>query len=136
MTREEMLNRSARLSRRAGFTLVELMLVVVIIGFLATVAVVATKGKTKRAAIAASRATIGAVGVALDGFEVDMGTYPASLQELITGSGNPAWNGPYLKSRLPKDAWGNDIQYSRGEDGYELKSLGPDGVSSGDDLTN
>lgn len=136
MKRETRRNLGTEINRRSGFTLVELMLVVVIIGFLATVAVVATGGKTKRAAIAASRATIEAVSVALDGFEVDMGTYPASLQELLTSNGNSAWNGPYLKNRLPKDAWGNDIQYGRGEDGYELKSFGPDGVSSGDDLTN
>jgi general secretion pathway protein G len=121
----------------AGFTLVEVMLVVVILGILATVAVVATSGKTKRASIAATRATISAVGAALDAFEVDNGTYPNSLQELISDTGNATWQGPYLKSKsLPADAWGNALSYSKSDNSYELVSSGPDGTRSGDDITN
>lgn len=121
----------------AGFTLVEIMLVVVILGILATVAVVATGGKSKRASIAATRASIAAISTAVDAFEVDNGTYPATLQELITNTGRTTWQGPYLKGgTMPTDAWGNSFDYSRSENSYLIKSGGPDGqIGSGDDIT-
>lgn len=124
--------------RTAGFTLVEIMLVVVIIGLLAGVAVVAVAGKTKRAAIAATRMSIKAVESALDSFEVDNGAYPNSIQELLDDTGQPTWNGPYLKGGPATDGWNQPIQYTKtGERTYRLVSGGPDKmVGSSDDLTN
>ena len=112
----------------AGFTLIEIMLVVVIIGILATVATVAVKGKSKSASIAATRMTIRAVCLAVDGFEVNCGVYPNSLDELINNPGNSTWQGPYLKGKsLPMDAWGKPLQYSRSDDDYKVWADGPDG---------
>jgi general secretion pathway protein G len=123
---------------RAGFTLIEVMLVVVILGILATIAVVATRGRTTEASIAATRATIGGVATALDAFEVDNGTYPNSLNELVNDTGNATWRGPYLRSgRLPADAWAGQLTYSKSNNGYKLVSAGPDKqFGSGDDITN
>lgn len=140
------MNRIARLlllqsesrDRRQGFTLVEILLVVAILGILAGVAVVSLKGRTKTASISATRASIQAIQTAIDTYEVDNGMYPASLQNLLTKGSENNWNGPYLKDgRPPKDAWGADFAYSQKGDGYELRSAGPDGQQgSADDLTN
>jgi len=125
-------------SSRAGFTLVEILLVVAILGILAGVAVVSLKGRTKTASIAATRTSIQAIGTAIDTYEVDNGIYPASLQSLLTKGNESNWNGPYMKDgRMPKDAWGNDFSYSLQSDSYKLISAGPDGqTGSADDITN
>jgi general secretion pathway protein G len=112
----------------AGFTLIEILLVVVIIGILAAVAVPRFAGRTGQAKVGAAKASIKAIGVALDMFEMDHGNYPQNLQELVRASGNTEnWHGPYLKDGLPKDPWGNDFQYQRGQSSYVLKSGGPPG---------
>ena len=123
---------------RAGFTLVEILLVVAILGILAGVAVVSLKGRTKSASIQATRTSIQAIGTAIDTYEVDNGIYPQSLQSLLTKGNESNWNGPYMKDgRMPKDAWGNDFSYSLQSDTYKLSSPGPDGQSgSADDITN
>jgi general secretion pathway protein G len=121
---------------RAGFTLVEILLVVAILGILAGVAVTKLSGRTKAASISATRTSISAIGTAIDAYEVDNGIYPQSLQNLLTKGNENNWNGPYLKS-MPKDAWGVDFSYSLQGDNYKLSSAGPDGQSgSADDLTN
>jgi general secretion pathway protein G len=113
--------------------------VVVIIGILVGVAVPKLSGRVKTAQIQGTRKTIAAVALALDVYEVDIGHYPNSLQQLLTSSGELNWNGPYLKDgRAPKDAWGLDVQYTlKGETGYEVRSAGPDNqMGSTDDITN
>jgi general secretion pathway protein G len=128
--------RSARCAQ--GFTLIEVLLVVVIIGILIGVAVPKLSGRVKQAQIQGTRESIRAVALALDVYEVDIGRYPGALQNLLTSSGEINWNGPYLKDgRMPQDAWGIDIQYAPRENGYELRSAGPDNqMGSGDDITN
>jgi len=123
---------------RAGFTLVEILLVVAILGILAGVAVVSLKGRTKTASIQATRTSIQAIGTAIDTYEVDNGVYPQSLQNLLTKGNESNWNGPYMKDgRMPKDAWGVDFSYSLQGENYKLSSAGPDGQSgSADDITN
>ena len=116
-----------RAGGRSGFTLVEIMLVVVIIGILATVVTVAVRGKSKEASIAATRLSIKAVCSAIDLYEGNCTVYPNSLDELVNNPGNSAWRGPYLKGKQLKDAWGKDLQYSKGEDGYKVWADGPDG---------
>lgn len=113
---------------RSGFTLIEIMLVVVIIGILATVAAVNLKGKSTTAKITATRVSIGVASSAIDAFEVNCGSYPNSLDELINNPGNDAWQGPYIKGKtIPKDGWGKDLQYSKGEDDYKVWAEGPNG---------
>jgi len=122
--------------RTAGFTLVEVLLVVAILGILAGVVVVSTRNRVPKTMIAATRMSIQGIATAVDAYEVDNGKFPASLQALVTQSSELNWNGPYLQ-RLPKDSWGTDFQYSARESGYEIRSAGPDAqMGSGDDLTN
>ena len=123
---------------RSGFTLIEVLLVVVIIGILAAVVVPRLGGRTKEAQNSAAKSSIAAIGLALDVYEVDNGAYPASLQALITKGGEQNWRGPYLKkAEIPLDPWGHEFAYSLKENGYEVKSFGPDGADGGgDDVPN
>ena len=123
---------------RAGFTLVEILLVVAILGILAGVAVVSLKGRTKSASVQATRTSIQAIGTAIDTYEVDNGIYPQTIQNLLSKGNENNWNGPYIKdARIPRDAWGNEFSYSVQGDSYKLTSAGPDGqAGSADDITN
>jgi general secretion pathway protein G len=125
--------------REKGFSLIELIVVLVILGLLATV--VGPKVINK---IGQSKASIAKVQVAdfegaLDMFRLDVGRYPTSsegLNALIQNPGVQNWTGPYLKKNtLPKDPWLRDYQYrSPGERGgdYDLWSLGADGSEGGE----
>ena len=128
-----------------GFTLVEILLVVAIIGMLAAMVFPRLVGRTQQAKISRAKADIASIGLALDLHELDLGRYPASLEELTSreapsdlGSG-VQWNGPYLKKRLPSDPWGRPYSYARESQhnqDYDLWSLGPDGQPGKDDVTN
>jgi general secretion pathway protein G len=126
----------------AGFTLLEIMLVVVIMGILMTVAVVKLGGKTKQAQIAAALADINTFKTALGLFEMDCGSYPPTdpgLQALVTASANcPNWKGPYIESgKIKTDPWGKAYIYKCPGDklphGYDLYSAGPDAVEGNED---
>ena len=130
----------------AGFTLLELLVVIVIIGLLAgyvTPRYFAQEGKSK---IQVTRAQIDAFEKALDTYRLDVGRYPNSEQGLDALFARPEneskWDGPYLKKKPPTDPWGNKYIYkSPGEHGeYDLYSLGKDGRSGGNeenaDITN
>lgn len=122
-----------------GFSLIELMIVLVILGLIAGIVGPQAmkylgKGKTKSAKV-----QIENISSALDLYRLEVGSYPTSSQGLNAlvkaPSGARAWNGPYMKkSSVPVDPWNNEYQYKRpGSEGnpYELMSLGADGAPGG-----
>ena len=121
---------------RAGFTLIEVLLVVVIIGILVGVAIPRLGGRVRQAEIARARADIQSIGLALRMYELDIGEYPSTLEALVSNPGARNWNGPYIEGGLPADPWGNKYVYTRTDTSYRLRSLGPDGVESDADITN
>lgn len=126
-----------RIDRRA-FTLVELMLVVIIIGVLVAMVMPRLAGRTEQAKQAAAKADIEAnIGSALDLYEVDNGSYPDKLEDLLVNPGQTKasnWRGPYLKKR-PVDPWGTpyDYKYSATDNSYVLRSFAKDKVEGGGD---
>ena len=131
----------------SGFTLVEIMLVVIIIGVLAAMVVPRFAGRTEQAKVARAKSDLAAIGLALDLYEMDVGQYPRTLAELVANDPPSSlseamraqWNGPYLKKGLPKDPWGREYQFvreSQHQQDYDLYSLGTDGQPGSDDVTN
>jgi general secretion pathway protein G len=132
--------------RQAGFTLLELLVVMVIIGLLAGYVGPKYFSQIGKSEIKATRAQIDALGKAVDQYRLDVGRFPSTeegLAALIARPANQAkWDGPYLSKNVPLDPWGSAYQYkSPGEHGdYDLISLGKDGRPGGEgeaaDITN
>lgn len=128
-----------RLRREDGFTLIEIIVVVIIIGLLATLVAPRFFGKVEQSKVKTTYAQIELLGAALDMYRLDVGDYPDTSQGLSAlrvkpSSVNRGWDGPYLKKELPVDAWGNDYVYtSPGKHGdYDLVSLGADALEGGE----
>ncbi len=97
------------LSKRSGFTLIEIILVVVIIGILAGIAIPRMGGKAEKAQISAAKSNIAALGMAIQEYEMMNGSYPASLDGLLDESKG----GPYMEKKvIPKDPWGTPFIYA------------------------
>ena len=140
------MNRNRYLSDKRGFTLVELLVVLVILGLLA--ALVGPKLFTKlgKGKQAAAKAQIELLEQGLDQYRLDVGNYPTTQEGLNALMSNPGgvekWDGPYLKKGLPDDPWGKPYHYqSPGTHGeYDLFSYGRDGSPGGEgedkDVTN
>ncbi len=124
----------------SGFTLVEMLLVVVIIGVLATVVATQFTNKGETARINATRASISAISTAIDVYKLDTGRLPDSLNNLLQSSGEPNWDGPYLRGAQSSivDAWGTPFSYTTsGSGSFKVISGGPDRQSgTGDDITS
>lgn len=123
----------------AGFTLIELIVVVVIIGLLAGLVVPQFIKQEEKATSKAAKAQIELFGTALDTFRLDVGRYPTSQEGLAALTQKPAsadrWDGPYLKKEVPPDPWGKPYIYkSPGDHGpYDIISYGADGAPGGED---
>ena len=130
---------------RKGFTLIELMLVVIIIGALTAMVMPRLAGRTEQAKVGAAKADINAnIATGLKLYELDNGRYPSSedggLGALLKKpSSSSSWNGPYLEKK-PVDPWNHEYQYrspgSHRTYDYDLYSLGHDGQESEDDINN
>jgi general secretion pathway protein G len=132
--------------RAVGFTLLELLVVVAIIGLLAGYVGPRYFGQIGKAEVKTARAQIDALEKALDAYRLDVGRYPSNeqgLDALVTQpAGSTRWAGPYLKKGVPADPWGKPYVYrSPGEHGeYDVLSYGKDGTPGGSgenaDITN
>jgi general secretion pathway protein G len=139
-------NDHARPGRAAGFTLLELLVVLVIIGLLAAYVGPRYFSQLGKSEAKIARAQIDAIEKALDHYRLDVGRYPTAEQGLAVlynrPPNEPKWAGPYLRKEVPPDPWGRPYQYrvpgERGE--YDLVSYGKDGRPGGSgeaaDVTN
>ena len=119
-------------ARRAGFTLLEILVVVVILGILASLVAVKMTGKTEDAKIVAAKANVTTIKLAIAQYEMENGKLPQALSDLVSGEKH------YLdRETVPKDDWGNEFTYYMKGDLVKVRSAGPDGVfETEDDIVN
>lgn len=138
-----------RKKAQAGFTLIEIMIVVIILAILAAAVIPRLTGRTEQAKVARAKADInGTIPLALDLYSIDSGGYPTSSQGLSSLRTLPSappipqnWKGPYVKKAIPTDPWGRPYVYVcpgvHNREDYDLYSYGADGVEGGgDDIVN
>ena len=137
-----------RTRRMAGFTLLELLIALLIVGLLVGVVAQNLFGNVSKAERTAAKQQIDAFSKALEAYRLDMGTFPTTEQGLAALTKAPAgaaprWKGPYLKKEAPPDPWGNPYVYKvPGANGqpFDIRSLGrdcrPGGKDEDEDITN
>lgn len=128
---------------RIGFTLLELVVVIIVLGLLAAIVAPQVLGRVSDARTTAAQTQVELLGTALDSYRLDNGSYPtteqglAALRERPTRAPAPTnWRGPYLRKAVPVDPWGKPYLYrspgERNATGYDLSSLGRDGKVGGE----
>jgi general secretion pathway protein G len=123
-----------RKNRRAGFTLVELLLVITILGMLGTVVVVNFSGAGDDARKATTLTSINAISQACDIYRMKTGRLPRNIEDLTNGINDEE---PLLKAGALNDAWGIPFEYKAEGKKYSIRSAGPDlAMNTEDDLTN
>ena len=134
---------SHRLRERVGFTLLELVVVIIVLGLLAAIVAPQILGRVSDARTTAAHTQVELFGTALDNYRLDNGAYPtteqglSALREKPTRAPAPTnWRGPYLRKDVPLDPWGKPYIYrspgERNASGYDLMSLGRDGKTGGE----
>lgn len=140
MGENQRLKSSRRYRRRGGYTLTEMLVVMVIIGLISAIVIPQTLGQMDRAKVRAARMKLESVASALEMYSADVARYPTSAEGLDVlvhaPAGGSDWAGPYLSDAgLMKDPWGQPVAYTPpaaiGE-AYTLTSLGADGKPGGD----
>ena len=125
-----------------GFTLIEVLVVIVVIAILAAIVGPSLFKNVGDARVSAARTQIETFGTALDAYRLDNGSYPTTQQGLLALWQKPTidppanWRAPYLRKAVPKDPWGHDYQYVApgkvNPASYDLVSFGADGKPGGD----
>jgi len=135
--------RRSRSERKPGFTLLELVVVIIVLGLLAAIVAPQILGRVSDARTTSAETQVALFGTALDNYRLDNGAYPtteqglAALREKPTRAPIPTnWRGPYLRKDVPLDPWGKPYIYrspgERNASGYDLLSLGRDGKPGGE----
>jgi general secretion pathway protein G len=123
------------MKKNKGFSLMELMIVLIILGLLGSLVAPKLFSKVSSSKMKTAVAQMQMFETAIDTYRLDMGTVPASLEELRI-SNNPNWDGPYLPKAIPLDPWGKAYVYTISGNNnmpYSIKSFGLDGKAGGED---
>jgi len=129
--------RTVRLPCAAGFSLIEMLAVIVLIGIVAGIVVQQVGKNVDKGKYGAGKAQVQALAGKVEGYALDNGSPPTRLEDLIAKPGNAAnWMGPYAKESDMKDPFGHPFQYKApGEHGdFDIIFLGKDGAPGGDGL--
>lgn len=125
--------------RQVGFTMIELLVVLVILGLLAGLVGPQFFGKVDASKVRTAETQIKMLKMAMQTYRLDVGRYPNALADLRSKPSDAGnyWQGPYLDEEMPKDPWDREYQYrldSAADQGFYLYSLGADGVEGGEEL--
>ena len=129
------MNHRKHTRKQSGFTLVELLLVLVILALIAGLVLPGIIGKAESAKVKAASSQISRISMSVESFYLDTGAAPGSLNELVNEpSGVTGWSGPYIKNSILKDPWGREYQFrSPGEHAdFDVWSFGADGQQGGE----
>ena len=121
--------------RMSGFTLVELLLVLVILALIAGLVLPSIIGQAEGAKVKSASSQISRLSMGVESYYLDTGSTPRRLTDLVEDPNDTGgWNGPYVKRQLLKDPWGNEFQFdSPGQHGdFDIYSYGADGQQGGD----
>ncbi len=135
MYKLKQMNRNGQMkTAQSGFTLVELLLVLVILALIGGLVLPGIIGKAEGAKVKAAASQVSRLAMAVESYYLDTGTTPESLSELVTDGGDGGWNGPYVKESSLKDPWGREYEFRMpGEHGeFDIYSLGADGQPGGE----
>lgn len=125
-----------RTAFEGGFTLVELLLVLVILALIGGLVLPGIIGKAEGAKVKAAASQIDRISMGVESYYLDTGSQPDSLEQLVNEPGDAdGWNGPYIKSSILKDPWGREYEYRNpGDHGpFDIMSYGADGQPGGED---
>ncbi|MCB1608687.1 MAG: type II secretion system major pseudopilin GspG [Xanthomonadales bacterium] len=124
-----------RLPQQAGFSLIEVLLVLALIAGIGALIATNIFGQNEKAKVSQAKIQVKKIAMAVDTYYIDTGNLPSKLDELLSGSnGTNGWDGPYIKDSELKDPWDQPFQFkSPGEHGpYDIMSYGADRKSGGD----
>jgi len=136
-----LMSKRTRRRRRGGFTLVEMLVVLAIIGLISALVGPRVLSQLTDSRERAAKLQIEAFSSALDIFFIDVGRYPVENEGLAALVQKPSsvqvWNGPYLRGdRVPLDPWGREYRYASDGRTFQISTLGPDGTGASAQLGN